>query len=387
LPGREAFDLERYLADCRTLVLGEIQRLIPTQPGGRALYDLILDYPLREAKGLRPALAIATCRGFGGKIDAILPTAAVLELYHNAFLIHDDVEDDSLIRRGRATLHQEHGIPVAVNVGDAMLAMSLEPLLENMAVIGLGPSLLILRAVARMSRESVEGQALELDWIRQGAWDLDDDDYVTMVTKKTGWYSFITPMMVGALAAGELSSKSAEVLTEFGQALGVAFQIQDDILNLAGDVEGYGKEIGGDLWEGKRTVILLHALRCAAASDRQRAVEILALARPSTTADADAARLERTLDELHTRGDLTAAGREQLLVELTGRRGVKTLEQVRWLQALIERSASLDYAANVARFWAERAASKLRDLSQWVPPSTHRQVLEGVVEYVHRRAR
>src|SRR5262245_62243345 len=124
----------------------------------------MLDYPLREAKGLRPALAIATCRALGGKVDAVLPTAAVLELYHNAFLIHDDVEDDSLMRRGRAALHQDHGIPVAINVGDAMLALSLEPLLKNMAVIGLGPSLLILQAVARMTRESVEGQALELEW-------------------------------------------------------------------------------------------------------------------------------------------------------------------------------------------------------------------------------
>jgi geranylgeranyl diphosphate synthase, type II len=388
LAGHEAFDLEHYLADCRVAVLDEIRRLIPNQAEQeRALYDLILDYPLREAKGLRPALAIATCRAFGGKLEAILPTAAVLELYHNAFLIHDDVEDESLMRRGRATLHQEHGIPVAVNVGDAMLALSLEPLLKNMTVIGLGPSLLVLQAVARMSRESVEGQALELDWIRKGVWDLGDEDYVTMVTKKTGWYSFMTPMIVGALASGDSSKERAETLTSFGQALGVAFQIQDDILNLAGDVEGYGKEIGGDLWEGKRTVIILHALRTASAPDRQRAVDILSLARPSVTAEADGERLEQLLEAEVSNGSLSDAGRERLRAGLRSQHPTKTLEQVRWLRDLIERSESLDYARKVAGHWADRASCELERLSSFLPASRHRQVLESLVDYVHRRVR
>jgi geranylgeranyl diphosphate synthase type II len=388
LAGPEAFDLEHYLADCRLTVLDEIRRLIPNQAEQeRTLYDLILDYPLREAKGLRPALAIATCRAFGGKLEAILPTAAVLELYHNAFLIHDDVEDESLMRRGRATLHQEHGIPVAVNVGDAMLALSLEPLLKNMTVIGLGPSLLVLQAVARMSRESVEGQALELDWIRRGIWDLADDDYVTMVTKKTGWYSFMTPMIVGALASGGAARERTETLTSFGQALGVAFQIQDDILNLAGDVEDYGKEIGGDLWEGKRTVIILHALRTASPSDRQLAVEILSLARPSVTAEADRERLERLLEVEVSSGSLSEGGRERLRTSLSNQRQVKTLEHVRWLQGLIERSKSLDYARQVAGSWANRASCELERLTSFLPASRHRQVLESLVGYVHRRVR
>lgn len=384
---QRSFELERYLSDCRKLVLLEIQRLIPRAGIGRSLYDLILDYPMREAKGLRPALAIATCRCFGGKTDAILPTAAVLELYHNAFLIHDDVEDESLMRRGRATLHQEHGIPIAVNVGDAMLAMSLEPLLENMSVIGLGPSLLILRAVARMSRESVEGQAIELDWIRKGVWDLTDDDYVDMVTKKTGWYSFITPLLVGALAAGELSTATSDLLVGFGQALGVSFQIQDDVLNLAGDIDGYGKEIGGDLWEGKRTVVLLHALRLAPSDDRQRAIGILSLARPSGDAEQTEAARRALLDDLCASGDLTRAGRERLAASAFEPRRVKTLEDVRWLSGLLQRTSSLDYARGVARLWADEAAAKLAQLSVTVPSSNHRRVLETLVEYVHRRLR
>ena len=196
----------------------------------------------------------------GGDVEAVLPTAATLELYHNAFLVHDDIEDDSLMRRGRPTLHVDHGVPIAVNVGDAMLCLSLKPLLDNVEVVGLGPALRILEAVARMTRESVEGQAVELDWIRQNRCDLDDDDYIDMVVQKTGWYSFIVPMQVGAIAA-DASNEELEALVGVRHDLSVAFQITDDLLNVRADPEEYGKEIGGDLWEGKRTLILLHALR------------------------------------------------------------------------------------------------------------------------------
>ena len=85
------------------------------------LFNLMLDYPLRDAKALRPALCIATCRALGGQLEEVLPSAAVLEFFHNAFLIHDDIEDQSELRRGAPTLHYAHGVPIAVNVGDAML--------------------------------------------------------------------------------------------------------------------------------------------------------------------------------------------------------------------------------------------------------------------------
>src|ERR1700734_746305 len=117
--------LEDYLAECKGACDGEIDRLFaPGQRGPTSLYALILDSPRRGGKALRPALSIAPCLGLGGHLEAILPTAATLELYHNAFLIHDDIEDESWRRRGQPTLHVDHGIPIAVNVGDAMLSLS-----------------------------------------------------------------------------------------------------------------------------------------------------------------------------------------------------------------------------------------------------------------------
>ncbi len=136
--------LKQYLADCRDLVLDEIRRIVPQNRYRSTLYDYMLEYPLRQGKAFRPSLCLATSRALGGRLQDALRTAAVLELYHNAFLIHDDVEDGSLMRRGYATLHEDYGIPIAVNVGDGMFALCLQPLLDNMQLLGLGRALKIM---------------------------------------------------------------------------------------------------------------------------------------------------------------------------------------------------------------------------------------------------
>jgi geranylgeranyl diphosphate synthase, type II len=377
--------LEDYLATCKDACDGEIKRLYgPAQRGSSGLYELILDYPLRGGKALRPALGIATCLGLGGHLEAILPTAATLELYHNAFLIHDDIEDESWWRRGKPTLHIDHGIPVAVNVGDAMLSLSLQPLLDNVERVGLGPALRILRAIAHMTRQTVDGQALELEWVRSNTWRLDDADYLKMVELKTSWYSFITPLQVGAVAAGA-GPEQLEPLESLGRHLGAAFQITDDLLNLRADPEEYGKEIGGDLWEGKRTLMLLHALRSAESQDQNHAVMILAKRRPSADGELELADL---LDRLTARGELSQIGRDEIAVRLRAQRSSdsKTLDDIRWLFGLMHRVGSLKHAREVAARHAREAAAVLADLD-WLPPSRHREVLADLVDYVHGRTR
>ena len=377
--------LEDYLAECKEACDGEIDRLFaPGQHGASRLYELILDYPRRGGKALRPALSIATCLGLGGHLEAVLPTAATLELYHNAFLIHDDIEDESWRRRGRPTLHMDHGIPIAVNVGDAMLSMSLQPLLDNVERVGLGPALRILRAVAHMTRQTVDGQALELEWVRSNTWQLDDADYLAMVELKTSWYSFITPLQVGAIAAGAGPEWSA-TLEPLGRHLGAAFQITDDLLNLRADPEEYGKEIGGDLWEGKRTLMLLHTLRCAEPGDRDRAVQILARRRPSSDGERG---LTSLLEGLVARGELSRAGQAEIAARQQGYRSSesKTLDDIRWLYGLMLDVGSMEHAREVARWHARKAAVLLAGLD-WFPASRHRDVLCDLVDYVHGRTR
>ncbi|MEO3760787.1 polyprenyl synthetase family protein [Mycobacterium sp. B14F4] len=377
--------LEDYLGACKEVCDGEIKRLYaPDTHRAGSLYDLILDYPLRGGKALRPALSIAMCLGLGGQLEAILPTAATLELYHNAFLIHDDIEDESRWRRGKPTLHIDHGVPVAVNVGDAMLSLSLQPLLDNVERVGLGPALRILRAVAHMTRRTVEGQAIELDWVRANTWQLDDAHYLEMVELKTSWYSFITPLQVGAVAAGAPPEQLAP-LESLGRHLGAAFQITDDLLNLRADPQEYGKEIGGDLWEGKRTLMVLHALRNAMPEDRNRAREILGRCRPSSDSEI---RLDDLLDRLVAGGDLSRAGRAEIASHVRSQRGErpKNLDDVRWLYGLMQRVGSFEHARRVAARHARDAAAVLGSLD-WLPASRHRDVLAGLVEYVHGRTR
>lgn len=376
--------LPAYLADARARTLDELRRIVPPdteRTGG--LYALMLDYPMREAKGLRPALAIATCRALGGRLDQVLPTAAVLELFHNAFLVHDDIEDGSELRRGAPTLHREHGVPIAINTGDGMLALALQPLLHNMAGIGLGRALRVLEVVARMARESAEGQALELSWIRDDRWDLTTRDYLRMVWKKTAWYSFIAPVTVGALCAGADATQVRRLQHAAG-LLGLAFQIQDDLLNLQDDTGGYGKEAAGDLWEGKRTLILLHALKRAAPAERIEATRRLDRPRPGQVPVGVAS----SLDALVASGELSPRGRDRLRAELGGGDGQeKRTEDIAWLLHLIERTGAMHAARTDAVLRAEKAGRLLQACSSWLPDSVHRGVIEDLVAYVTARAR
>jgi geranylgeranyl diphosphate synthase type II len=260
---------EGQLAAYRDLVVPFITEAIPGREPRKHLYDLIREHVARGGKGIRPALCIATCRAFGGSTEQALPSAAALELLHNAFLVHDDIEDSSEYRRGQPTLHLEYGVPLAVNVGDAMNAMSLRVLKQNLPSLGPELTWQIFEEFEHMMTETMEGQAMELGWIRDNDCDTTEDDYILMVLKKTCWYSFIHPCRIGALIATR-GQADLSGFDKFGYYLGTAFQIQDDVLNLVGDRKQYGKEINGDILEGKRTLIMAHLFKSSSAPDKQR---------------------------------------------------------------------------------------------------------------------
>jgi geranylgeranyl diphosphate synthase type II len=252
----------------------------------KPLYELLTDYPFRIGKMLRPTMCISVARSVGGMGQDALTSAAALELYHNAFLIHDDIEDGSESRRGKGTLHQIIGVPRAINVGDATNVLAVGLLLENLSAIGVSKALNVLHEIEFMAQQSVEGQAMELDWVATNASNLTDQDYFKMCVKKTCWYTFITPCRIGLIvghpsASGKDLVKQLAGVTRFGMILGIAFQIQDDLLNLQGQIETYGKEIGGDIYEGKRTLMLNHVL--AQSGKASEILEILALPREEKT--------------------------------------------------------------------------------------------------------
>ena len=266
--------LEAYKA----VTMERLMASLPNREPRRYLYDLVPLYPQRSGKGLRPGLCLATCRAFGGSVRSVLPSAVAIELFHNAFLVHDDIEDGSENRRGRPTLASEFGLPIAVNVGDAMNVLSIRPLMENLEALGPTLTWRVFNEIEHMASQSVEGQAMELGWVQDNICDLTEDDYLRMTLKKTCWYTCIHPCRIGALI-GSGGSADLERFNRFGYYMGTAFQIQDDLLNLVGDESKYGKEIGGDIWEGKRTLVLIHTLNNCTLRQKKRLSRFLATPR------------------------------------------------------------------------------------------------------------
>jgi geranylgeranyl diphosphate synthase type II len=277
-------DLQETMQRLKARVTAEILQLLPRRRAPRVeLYDPMRDYVTREGKGLRPTLTIASCMALGGALEQGVRAAAALEMFHNGFLVHDDIADGSTHRRGKATLHQKHGVGIAVNAGDAMNLFAVDLVLSHLATRGLAGTLGLIHEVLHMCRETVEGQAVELGWIRRNFVPARDADYFRMSTQKTGWYTCISPTRMGAVCAGVTDPALLDRFNETFRLVGIAFQIQDDVLNLIGETERYGKEPLGDLLEGKRTVMMIHLFRTANARVRLRMRALNALPREAKT--------------------------------------------------------------------------------------------------------
>jgi geranylgeranyl diphosphate synthase type II len=248
------------------------------------LYTMMRDYPSRQAKGMRPFLCVTSCRAAGGTEDDAILTAACIELFQNWILIHDDIEDGSELRRGEPSLHRKYSAGLALNAGDALHAKTWEALLGNRRRLGLQKTFAVMGEFSNMVNETTEGQHMELGWVESKRWDLGEKDYYEMCTRKTSWYTVASPCRLGAIVAGAGPSVLNGLL-EFGTRLGIAFQIQDDALNLVGDVSKYGKARSDDILEGKRTLILLHLLQSAGQSERDRIISIMNKPRDSKSAD------------------------------------------------------------------------------------------------------
>lgn len=317
---------------------------LPTAEPRRYLYDLVADYPRRGGRSFRPSLCIATARAFGTPMELALRTAVSIELIHNAMLIHDDIEDESEERRGKPTMHVAQGVPIAINVGDMLSLLSMRPLLDNRHVLGPELSFRILEETERMARESAEGQAFELGWRRDNVTNVAEADYLLMVLKKTCWLATIHPSRMGALI-GSKGTIDLDSCIRFGFFLGAAFQIQDDLLNLEGDATSYGKELGGDVREGKRTLMLIHLMSRA-----------------------------------------TAAERDRLHAMLSQPRELRTDRDVSWVREEMDGRGCLDYARQVAHGLAGAAQYEFTQLYGHLPDSRDKRFLEALPMWVISRS-
>ncbi|MGB2867234.1 MAG: polyprenyl synthetase family protein [Bacteroidota bacterium] len=227
----------------------------------RTLYEPAKYILAGGGKRIRPLLVLFSCEAVGGKpLDALHASAAV-EILHNFTLVHDDIMDHARSRRGRATIHVKWDSNVALLAGDALLALAYRALLKTNA-----PR---IQEISRVFTEAVvevcEGQAYDKEFETRKR--VQVDEYLLMIQKKTGKMVSVATE-IGALI-GNANPKYIEALRRFGEHTGRAFQIQDDLLDMVADQKEFGKTIGGDIVEGKKTYLLLAALRRAKGADRK----------------------------------------------------------------------------------------------------------------------
>lgn len=233
------------------------------------VYGISAEFLKRGGKRFRPLLTICCTELCGGKLSDVMDAATAIELFHNFTLIHDDIEDDSQLRRAEPCLHIKYGLPLAINAGDGLFMMVWKAVLNINSKYRNEAQQILLDAFTSV----LEGQAMELSWHKKNRWDITERDYLKMAEGKTA--SLIRASChVGALLVGS-DAKKQRALCDYGLKIGLAFQIQDDWLNLEGDEEKYKKEIGGDIREGKRTLMVLHCLPKLNKTDANKMRDIL----------------------------------------------------------------------------------------------------------------
>jgi geranylgeranyl diphosphate synthase type II len=288
-------DVEDHLRAVAKAVRRGMLDAIPDGEPVDWLYGPMREYPSRPGKALRPALCLSASRVFGAQADVVMDVALAIELLHNAFLVHDDIADGSQMRRGRPTLGATHGIAAALNAGDGLAVVAGQVLRRATRQLDDDLAEMVWREFDTMAMRTLEGQAIEVGWQLDHVEGLGPADYLELIMRKTCWYTTIHPLRVGALI-GSNGSADLAALVGFGFHFGAAFQIRDDLLNLVGDERTYGKEILGDLYEGKRTLALMHLMSAAVGADKRIVLEYLRQNRSGRT-EVMVARVRALMDD------------------------------------------------------------------------------------------
>jgi geranylgeranyl diphosphate synthase type II len=304
---------------------------------------VVVEYPRRRGKYLRPALVLLTCAAMGAPESLAVNTAAAMQVSEDWLLIHDDWEDGSTHRRGDKALHEMYGPELAVNAGDALHIVMWKILLKNRSILGIETSDRIFDEFYRMLTRTALGQTVEIAWIRENRLDLTDDDWFFVADGKTSYYTIAGPMRLGALIA-DASEEQLEQFFAFGRLLGRCFQIADDVLDLTSDFQGLKAQRGNDVYEGKRTLPLLHLLRAADDVTRRRVVEIIGRARAE-----------------------------------------KGPGDVEWVIQQMHRFGSIEYARASAARLADAALAQLDTELTFLRCEPARQQLRAAVEFLHQR--
>ena len=229
---------------------------IPYPKAPEQLYEPIAYHMALGGKRVRPVLLLMACEAMGGQVDQALEAAVGLEMFHNFTLLHDDVMDNADVRRGKTTVHRRWNDNTAILSGDTMLTIATQYIARTM-------NWPVMDLFNKTAIEIYEGQQWDMDYEYRN--DVTVDEYINMIRLKTS-VLLGCALKMGALLA-DADAKDAEMLYEAGVNMGLAFQLRDDVLDVWGDPKTFGKEIGGDIMNNKKTFLLINAMRLAQGDD------------------------------------------------------------------------------------------------------------------------
>lgn len=231
-----------------------------------SLYDPLNYIMQGGGKRIRPLMVFFSSEAFGGSVEQSLDAAVAIEILHNFTLVHDDIMDNADTRRGKETIHKKWSVNEAILVGDELIGLSYRSLLRTES----GRIDEIIRAFTDGVIEVCEGQALDKEY--ETTDDVTLNDYVIMIRKKTAEL-LKTSAIIGSIIAGA-NSEQLEIITNYSKYLGLAFQIQDDLLDVVANELEFGKKIGGDILEKKKTYLYLKSLELSDNINRKKLKDI-----------------------------------------------------------------------------------------------------------------
>lgn len=250
--------MSTYIEQTAALIESEVSELpLPTAPDG--LYTPIQYIMEDGGKRMRPMLAMLSCAMFCGRPIQAKASAMAIEVFHNFTLLHDDIMDRASVRRGRDTVHVKWGDNTAILSGDAMMIFAYTLLGKSTRFVDIFP------IFSQSAIEVCEGQQLDMEF--ESRLSVSQDDYIEMIRLKTA--SLMSSALVMGAIEGGANQEEQGALYRFGELLGLAFQIQDDLLDTYGNASTFGKKIGGDIAEGKQTFLKIVATERATEAERE----------------------------------------------------------------------------------------------------------------------
>jgi len=350
-------NIMKLLEEKKPLIEREIEKVLPKKAdnnwlkriAGKADYSYdsttiskefnapVWEFLNRGGKRWRPTLTLSACKAVGGSEKKALPLTPIPELIHEGTLIVDDIEDSAEVRRGKKAMHLIAGIDTAINNGNALYFLPLSLLYKNEAGLKKEKLLSVYNLYAEEMLRLSLGQAMDIHWHKGGKNNIKEKDYLQMCAFKTGVLARLSAKLGGIIGNG--SEKQVRALGKFAESLGVSFQIQDDILNIAPASKKWGKEIGEDISEGKRTLLVLHAMSNLERKEKEKLASIL---------------------DSHTKDR------------------VKIMKAI----SLIEKAGSIDYAKEKAKSIVSKSWNSLKNK---LPENQGKKELEAFAEFAVNR--